>query len=114
MQWKPCLTVDLSWFVLIGHFLLGQILIFDFCVQDFTDWIFEDNNMPRYPPIAKFEGDNETSFLRWSMQFEAQLRAFVKQENNSWRDLLLIYTEDDVFSVASKAIADNNDITYEE
>ena len=70
--------------------------------------------MPRFPQIAKFKGDNESSFLRWCLQFEAQLKAFsIEDDDNSWRDLLLIYTEDNAFTVASKAIVDDNGINFE-
>ena len=71
--------------------------------------------MPKFPQILKCRGDNESSFLRWCSQFEAQLRAFgIADEDDSWRDLLLIYTEDNAFTVASKAISSNGNITFAE
>lgn len=71
--------------------------------------------MPRLPQIVKFKGDNGSSFQRWCLQFEAQLKAFdIEDDNNSWRDLLLIYMEDNTFSIAAKANSGNQAMTYKE
>ena len=71
--------------------------------------------MPRLPQIVKFKGDNEASFQRWCAQFEAQLKAFgIDDDDNSWKDLLLIYMEDNAFSLAAKAISGNQGMTYKD
>ena len=71
--------------------------------------------MPRLPQIIKFKGDNETSFQSWCLQFEAQLKAFdIDDDNNSWRDVLLVYMEDSASSLAAKAIFGNQEMTYKD
>ena len=61
--------------------------------------------MPKVPQIQKFRGDNETSFTRWCLQFEAQLTALaIKDENKAWRNLLLCCTDENAFTVASNTI----------
>ena len=71
--------------------------------------------MPKVPQIQKFKGDNETSFTRWCMQFEAQLTALaIKDENKAWRNLLLCYTDKNAFTVASNTITNKAECTYKE
>ena len=44
-----------------------------------------------------------------------QLRAFgIDNEGKAWRELIIIYTEDNAFTVASKAICSNRDLTFAE
>eukprot|EP00112_Aurelia_sp_Birch-Aquarium-sp1_P016467 Seg3737.1 transcript_id=Seg3737.1/GoldUCD/mRNA.D3Y31 product="hypothetical protein" protein_id=Seg3737.1/GoldUCD/D3Y31 len=71
--------------------------------------------MPRLPQIVKFKGDNEASFQRWCSQFEAQLKAFgIKDDDNSWRNFLLNYMDDNAFTLAAKAISGYQEMTYKE
>ena len=71
--------------------------------------------MPKVPQIQKFRGDNETSFTRWCLQFEAQLTALaIKDENKAWRNLLLCYTDENAFTVASNTITNKAECTYKE
>ena len=70
--------------------------------------------MPRVPQIAKFRGDNETSIQRWILQFEAQLQGLgIKDENKSWRNLLLCYMDENAFTVASNAITADSSLSYD-
>ena len=71
--------------------------------------------MPKVPQVQKFRGDNETSFTRWCLQFEAQLTVLaIEDENKVWRNLLLCYTDENAFTVASNMITNEAECTYKE
>ena len=61
--------------------------------------------------IKKFTGDNEVSFNKWILQFEAQSGA-LGVENNKKRKVPLCCLEDSAFTLASQRINAENDITY--
>ena len=68
--------------------------------------------MPKIPSIKKFKGDNEVSFNKWILQFEAQGDA-LGVEHNIKRQALLCCLEDSAFILASQRINAANDITYD-
>ena len=68
--------------------------------------------MPKIPSIEKFKGDNEVSFNKWILQYEAQSDAF-GVESNKKRQILLCCLEDNAFTLASQRINAENDIMYD-
>ena len=68
--------------------------------------------MPKIPSMTKFKGDNEVSFNKWILRFEAQSDA-LDVENNKKRQVLLCCLEDSAFTLASQRINTENDITYD-
>ena len=68
--------------------------------------------MLKIPSIKKFKGDNEVSFTKWILHFEAQSDA-LGVENNKKRQVLLWCLEDSAFTLASQRINTENDITYD-
>ena len=68
--------------------------------------------MLKIPSIKKFKGDNEVSFTKWILHFEAQSDA-LGVENNKKRQVLLRCLEDSAFTLASQRINTENDITYD-
>ena len=69
--------------------------------------------MPRLPQILKFKGNLTQSFDNWINQFEAHLRAN-NFEDDRFRDVLLCCCEGAAFSRLASAIANDNDLTYEQ
>ena len=68
--------------------------------------------MLKIPSIKKFKGDNEVSFTKWILHFEAQSDA-LGVEKNKKRQALLRCLEDSAFTLASQRINTENDITYD-
>ena len=67
--------------------------------------------MPKIPSMTKFKGDNEVSFNKWILRFEAQSDA-LDVENNKKRQVLLCCLEDSAFTLASQRITTENGITH--
>ena len=61
--------------------------------------------MPKISSIKKFKGDNEVSFNKWILLFEAQCRRQQK------RQVLLWCLEGSAFTLASQGINAENNIT---
>ena len=68
--------------------------------------------MPKIPSIKKFKGDNEISFQKWILQFNAQIAA-LGVGNDKRRQVLLCCLDDSAFSAASEAIGADANVTYD-
>ena len=67
--------------------------------------------MPKIPSIKKLKGDNEISFQKWILQFNAQIAA-LGVGNDKRRQVLLCCLDDSAFSAASEAIGADANVTY--
>ena len=68
--------------------------------------------MPKIPSVRKFKGDNEISFQKWILQFNAQIAALGVAADKK-NEVLLCCLDDCAFTAASAEIAADANITFD-